>query len=269
MFNRKCSVIGVVHALPLPGSADYSGDMEEIVRLALQDAKLYRDNGIDALIIENMHDAPYVRGEVEPETAAAMTVIGQTIKNETKLPIGIQILAGANISALGVAVAAGLDFIRVEGYVFAHVGDEGIHESSAAAIVRRRAYLKANHIKIYADIKKKHSAHAITGDVSLVETAHAAEFFKADGVIVSGPATGSPPVLQEVKDVKQAASGHVLIGSGVTVDNVEQFAPHADALIVGSSLKEDGKWFNHVDPARVAALTERVNNIMSAASSKS
>src|SRR6185436_13037350 len=110
----------------------------------------------------------------------------------------------ANLEALGVAVAADLDFIRVEGFVFAHVGDEGYQESCAAELIRRRCNLKAERVQIFADIKKKHSAHAITGDVSLTETARAAEFFKADGVIVTGMHTGHSPDASEVKNVKSS-----------------------------------------------------------------
>ena len=62
-----------------------------------------------------------------------MTVIGQAVKAESRLPTGVQVLAGANLEALAVAHAAGLDFIRAEGYAFAHVADEGLIESSAAA----------------------------------------------------------------------------------------------------------------------------------------
>lgn len=264
MFKRKCAVIGAVHILPLPGAADYRGSMEDIVANAVSDAVAYEKNGVDAVIIENMHDVPYLKGRVEPETTAAMTVVAQAVKRATKIPVGIQILAGANLEALGVAVAAGLQFMRVEGFVFAHVADEGLIEASAAVLIRRRAQLQAQQIKIFADIKKKHSAHAITSDISLIETAHAAEFFKADGVIVSGPATGYAPGPEEVRAVKVSTSIKVLVGSGVTVDNIELFAPHSDALIVGSSLKSDGKWFNPVDPARVSDLTKRVDHLSSA-----
>jgi membrane complex biogenesis BtpA family protein len=264
MFNRKCALIAVVHVLPLPGAADYSGNMQEILRFAVRDAIAYRENGVDALLIENMHDRPYLKGQVEPETTAAMTVVAQSLKQETRLPIGIQILAGANLAALGVAVAADLDFLRVEGYVFAHVADEGIIESSAAHLLRRRANLQAGKIKVFADIKKKHSAHAITSDITLVETAQAAEFFKVDGVIVSGAATGFAPSPEEVRAVKAGTKVPVLTGSGVTIDNVDSFAPHSDAVIVGSSLKEDGKWFNHVDPARVCAIVKRIDHLLSA-----
>lgn len=259
MFGRKCSIVGVVHVLPLPGSASYGGSMEAILATALSDAIEYKEGGVDALIVENMHDAPYFKGRVNPETTAAMTVVARSLKYETLLPTGIQILAGANMEALGAAVAADLDFLRVEGFVYAHVGDEGIHESCAAALVRKRTELKAEHIKIFADIKKKHSAHAITSDVSLVETARDAEFFRADGVIVTGHSTGFAPHEEDVRAVRAAVATHVLIGSGITCENIHQFMPHADAVIVGSSLKYDGIWSNEVDPARVERLIEAVS----------
>lgn len=51
-----------------------------------------------------------------------------------------------------------------------------------------------------------------------------------------------------------AARLPVLIGSGVTLDNVDNYASAADALIVGSHLKTDGRWENALDPARVRAF---------------
>jgi membrane complex biogenesis BtpA family protein len=230
--------------------------METVLGEALFDALTYKEEGVDAIILENMHDVPYIRGRVDPETTAAMTVVANAIKYETMLPIGVQLLAGANIEALGVALACGLDFLRVEGFVFAHVGDEGIHESCAAELVRRRKYLQAEQIKIFADIKKKHSSHAITSDVSLEDTAKAAEFFCADAVVVSGSFTGEPPAVEEVKAVRQSVRCPVIVGSGVTPDNIRHFVPHADAVIVGTALKVDGRWQNAVDGDRVARLVE-------------
>jgi len=262
MFKRKCSLIGCVHVSPLPGSADYGGSIDEIIHQALKDATAYKDNGMDAVILENMHDVPYLKGYVEPETTAAMTAVAQAVRREIGLPMGVQLLAGANIEALSVAIAASLDFIRVEGFVFAHVGDEGIHDSCAAKLIRRRAALKAFGVKIFADIKKKHSAHAITSDIDLVETAHAAEFFRADGVIVTGLSTGIAADEQEVRAVRAAVKMPVLVGSGVTAENIASFLPFADALIVGSSLKHEGKWSNQVDPARVCNLAAAADRLV-------
>ena len=121
-----------------------------------------------------------------------MAVIGHEVRQATAIPLGIQILAGANTGALAAALACGASFVRVEGFVFAHVADEGLIESSAAAVLRYRRAIGAQHVRVFADVKKKHSAHAITADVDIVETAKAAEFFLVDGVIVSGVSTGSP-----------------------------------------------------------------------------
>jgi uncharacterized protein len=254
MFGKTCSIIGAVHVPPLPGSANYSGSMDSVLAQALFDALTYKEEGVDGIIVENMHDLPYLKGRVDPETTAAMAIVSNAIKYETMLPMGVQILAGANIEALGVALACDLEFIRVEGFVYAHVGDEGIHESCAAELSRRRKYLQAERIRIFADIKKKHSSHAITSDVSLEDTAKAAEFFRADAVVVSGAFTGEPPTAIEIKAVKQSVSCPVIVGSGITPENIRQFIPFADALIVGTSLKIDGRWQNAVDPKRVARL---------------
>ena len=263
MFNRKCSMIGMVHLLPMPGAAGFDGSLDRIMAFGLDEAMTYKENGFDAIMLENMHDAPYRKGYVDPETTASMAVIASAIKYETQMPLGIQLLAGANIECLAAAIAAGLDFIRVEGYVYAHVGDEGLHESCAAELIRRRWSLKAERVKIFADIKKKHSSHAITGDVSLIDTARAAEFFKADGVVVTGAYTGDAPTPKDVEDVRRSVGCHVLVGSGVSVENVQSFLPWSDAIIVGSSMKKDGQWQNALDGNRVGAFIEKVRKIES------
>jgi predicted TIM-barrel enzyme len=133
------------------------------------------------------------------------------------------------------------------------VADEGLIEASAGPLLRYRRALGADHVRVFADVKKKHSAHAITGDVDIAETARAAEFFAVDGVIVSGLATGQPADPGEVRSVSKAVAIPTIIGSGITAENISQFAD-ADAFIVGSSIKKDGYWPNPIDPDRAAAL---------------
>lgn len=162
-------------------------------------------------------------------------------------------LAGANSSALAVAHACGASFVRVEGFVFAHVADEGLIESSAGALLRYRRMIGAERIRVFADIKKKHSAHAITSDVDILETAKAAEFFAVDGVIVTGVATGQPADSEEVNAIGRGVSVATLVGSGITAHNLAGY-PHADAFIVGSWVKKDGIWSNPVDADRARAV---------------
>lgn len=142
----------------------------------------------DAVLIENMHDIPYVQSEhIGPEIIASMTrVSGEVKRILPTTPCGIQVLASANCQALAIAKATGLQFIRAEGFVFAHVADEGITDACAGQLLRYRKQIDAGNVLVLADLKKKHSSHAITGDVSLLETVHAAEFFATDGVILTG-----------------------------------------------------------------------------------
>lgn len=140
-------------------------------------------------MIENMHDVPYVQDKkIGWEVVAAMTRLCIEIKSvlTPRTPCGIQILASGNRQALAVAKAADLQFIRAEGFVFSHIADEGFTDACAGDLLRYRKQIDAENVLVFTDLKKKHSSHAITNDVSLAETAHAAEFFMTDGIILTG-----------------------------------------------------------------------------------
>jgi uncharacterized protein len=254
IFGTRRALIGVIHVDALPGTPRSREPVDAIAQAAVADARAYREAGFSGLMVENMHDRPYLRREVGPEVVAAMTVIAQAVRREAAdLPLGIQVLAGANRESLAVAHAAGARFVRVEGFVFAHVADEGLMESDAGTLLRYRRAIGGDSVAVFADIKKKHSAHAMTADVDIAETARAAEFFLADGVIVTGTSTGRPCERADVEAAAGAVSIPTLVGSGTTPQNIGDFA-RADAFIVGTSPKRDGVWSNPVDPARAAAL---------------
>lgn len=258
-FKIKKTVIGMIHVEALPGTPKFKGDFKKILDKAIKEALIYKDTGIDAIGIENMHDVPYLKRSIGPEITSAMSIIGYEVKNQSELPCGIQILAGANKEALATANAAELDFIRAEGFVFSHVADEGIIESDAGELLRYRKSIDAENILILTDIKKKHSSHSITSDVSIVETAKAAEFFLSDGVIISGNSTGKQADECEIKATKENVNLPVLVGSGITEKNVEKYLPIADGFIVGSYFKKDGYWENDIDKNKVANFMKRVN----------
>jgi membrane complex biogenesis BtpA family protein len=253
LFGVPRALVGVVHTGALPGTPGGDQNIGQIVETAVAEARVYASAGFHGVLIENTHDRPYLKGSVGPEIVAALAVIGHEVRNAAKLPLGVQVLAGANHAAMAVALACGASFVRVEGFVFAHVADEGIIESSAGSLLRYRRAIGADRIRVFADVKKKHSAHALTADVSLVETAQAAEFFLVDGVIVSGIATGQPADASEVQSVARAVGVPTLVGSGVTPGNVHDYI-EADALIVGSSVKHGGIWSGAIDESRAREL---------------
>ncbi len=259
LFNK--SIIGMLHVQALPATPKNYLSMPEIIDFTLKEAELYLKYGIDTLIIENMHDIPYLNREVGPEITSAMAIIAYALKERLSLNLGIQILAGANKEALAAAFCSGADFIRAEGFVFSHVADEGLMNSCAGELLRYRKAIGADHIKIITDIKKKHSAHTITADVDIVETAKAAQFFAADGVIITGSSTGVSADLDELKNVKKNINIPVLIGSGITDENLLSYLEFADGLIIGSYFKEKGYWENSISKERVMKVLERYKSI--------
>jgi len=254
-------IIGMVHVDALPGTPAHSKPIQSIINIAIEEATKLQNAGVDAILIENMHDVPYLKKNVGPEIVACMTTIAVEFRKRIHLPIGIQILAGANKEALAVALAAGLDFIRAEGFVFAHVADEGYMESCAGELLRYRKMIGAEHIQIFTDVQKKHSSHAITTDISIKEHVETASYFRSDGIIVTGSSTGKEALISDVKTAYQNTSLPVIIGSGITIANIENYWDFADAFIVGSGFKFDGKWENSISEELVKLFMGKVNEL--------
>ena len=261
LTGRKVSLIGMVHARALPGTPQNSMTIDEIREIAVEEATLLRKSGFDALIVENMHDVPYLKRRVGPEIVACMTELTSAVRRAVDCPIGVQILAGANMEALAAAQAAGAGFIRAEGFVYAHVADEGIMESDAGELLRFRRSIGAEKILILADIKKKHSSHAITFDVNLADTAHTAEFFGADALVVTGSATGRPTKPGDLEEASRGSFLPLIVGSGVTPENMGSLWSLSRGLIIGSYLKKEGKWDQGLSEERIRKIVDAATAI--------
>jgi len=254
----------MVHLRALPGSPSNTMQPTEIVAKAIAEARELQAAGFDALIVENMHDRPYLSDASGADTVASFAIATAAVVNAVKIPVGVQILSGANLAALAVAHAAGASFVRAEGFVFAAVADEGlIARACAGELLRERARLGAQSIKIFADLRKKHSSHALTADLDMAAWVRAAEFFQADGMIVTGTETAVEPDAVELAMARASTRRPVLVGSGAHPENLARIFRHADAVIVGSSLKMNGLWSNELDAKRVAAIVRARDAIQS------
>ena len=263
LFNKGLAVIGMVHVRGLPMTPLSRLSVQQLIEISCKETEVYKKYKLSAICVENMFDIPYVRGKDSgPEVTAIMTRICTEVKKcVPEIPVGVQVLAGLNQEALAVAVAADLQFIRCESFVFGHISDEGFMDGCAGPLLRYRKQLNAENVLIFTDIKKKHSSHAITSDISISEMAKSAEFFLSDGVIVTGIRTGASPDLKEIKQIKQAnIEIPILIGSGITDLNVKEFIDlNVSALIVGSYFKRDGIWSNELSEQRIEKLMTKIN----------
>ncbi len=262
LFGVPKALVGMVHVQALPGTPYHRLGVPAIVQHAVDEARLLAEAGFDAVMIENMHDRPYLRQAVGPEVVAVMAAVLDAIRAAVTVPLGVQILAGANREAMAVALAGGAAFVRAENFVFAHVADEGLMpEADAGRLLRYRRELGAEHVRIFADVKKKHASHALTADVDIAETARAAAFFGADGVIVTGTATGRPVEPADVRQVSAAVELPVAVGSGVTPENLPDLWEFADVFVIGSFIKEDGVWSGPMDRDRLTLMTQAADRL--------
>ncbi len=268
LFTLSKPVIGVVHSLPLPGSPWYQGQsMEEIYEYALTEARRYAAGGVDGLMVENARDLPFLKpDEIGYETVATMSVMTQLVRSELSVPVGVSCLADGVVPALAIAKASGAAFVRATQWVNAYIGNQGFVDARAPQATRYRASIGAADVHVLVDVHVKHGSHAIVGDRSVKEQAQDAEYYAADALIATGSRTGAATPIEEVRDVKSSSSLPVLVGSGANVDNIEALLREADGVIVGSSLKQDGAWWNPVDVDKVRRFMDRVRQARQAES---
>ena len=253
LFGREKVIIAVVQSKPLPGSPDYNDEsMDDIYTFAVEEAKRYSIGGVHAIIVENHGDIPFLKpNDIGYETPAFMSIIAKLVADVTSLPIGINVLANGALPAMAIAKASNAKFIRVNQWANAYIANEGLIEGEAAKVSRYRSWIGAKDIKVFADVHVKHGAHAIVADRSIEELTKDAEFFGADAVIATGQRTGDTATYEELEIIKNSTSLPVFVGSGVNKDNVAEILSIADGVIISSSLKKEGVWWNEVDTTRL------------------
>lgn len=255
IFKTPNPVIGVVHLLPLPTSARWGGSLKAIIDRAEQEATALASGGVDGIIVENFFDAPFTKNQVDPAVVSAMTLIVQRLMNLVTLPIGINVLRNDAQSALAIATCVRAQFIRVNVLTGVMATDQGLIEGQAHQLLRYRRELGSD-VKILADVLVKH-ARPLGSPNLTTAVQETIERGLADGVILSGWATGSPPSLEDLELAMAAAkSTPVFIGSGANWENIATLMQAADGVIVSSSLKRHGRIDQPIDPIRVSQFVE-------------
>ncbi len=260
MFGVDKPIIGMVHLPPLPGSPNYDGrGLDPVIEWALRDVDTYQRAGVDGLIVENMWDHPYFVGEdVPPEAMTAQAVAAREVVKAANVPTGINVIHNGGRVTLSIALAAGATFVRICILTGARLWDTGeLDHGCASRLLRHRKNLRAEHIKIFADVDKKHSL-PFPG-LDLETHIEWTDYYLADALIVSGRMTGDAPSLEKVRKAKELSRGRpLLMGSGTSAENIADFLRYADGAIVGTSVKVDGQGENPVDAQRMAAYMRAV-----------
>ncbi len=263
IFKTPNPIIGVVHLLPLPTSPRWGGSLKAVIDRAEQEVTALASGGVDGIIVENFFDAPFTKNQVDPAVVSAMTLIVQRLMNLVTLPMGLNVLRNDAQSALAIATCVRAQFIRVNVLTGIMATDQGLIEGQAHQLLRYRRELGSD-VKILADVLVKH-ARPLGSPNLTTAVQETIERGLADGVILSGWATGSPPTLEDLELASAAANGTpVFIGSGASWENVSTLMQAADGVIVSSSLKRRGKIEQPIDPIRVSQFVEAARRSVAA-----
>ena len=249
-------VIAMVHLAPLPGSPGWAGSMGAVLERARADARSLAEGGVDAVLVENYGDLPFLKGRLPPETVASLTAAVLAVGAEVSLPVGVNALRNDAEAALGIAAATGGAFIRVNVHAGGMYTDQGWIEGRAAASLRLRERV-APAVAILADVRVKHAVPP--PGLDLVTAARDAwERGLADGLIVSGAGTGEPTPMEDVTVIRdRLPDAPLYVGSGITPETVGPALEIADGVIVGSALQRRG--------AGTGVEVERVRRLVAAA----
>ena len=252
----------MLHVPALPGAPRNQLSWPDIQRFVEHDAATLAAGGVHALMIENFGDTPFYPNRVPVQTIAFLSVLARQVTQAyPHLPLGINVLRNDGPAALAIAEATGARFVRINVYSGARVADQGLLSGEAHFVQALRCQL-GSQVAVFADVQVKHSAplgaeRPLEDDIE--DTVLRAG---ASGIIISGSATGKPTSLADVRRARRAAAGaKVLVGSGVAASNIRSFLRVADAVIVGSSLKQNGRVENPVELSRVRRLIQAASRL--------
>lgn len=249
-------LIGVLHLPPLPGAPRPGPPFAELLTHALRDAEALAEGGAPALIVENLGDAPFGAGAVEPHVVGMLAVIAREVRQRfPQLVVGVNALRNDALGALGAAAAADAAFVRVNVHTGAMVTDQGLITGQAReTLLYRRRVCPA--VGIAADVLVKHATPL--GEPQLEQAAQ--DTFRRGGaqvLIVSGSGTGQPTDPERLRRVREAVpEAPVWVGSGATLATARALAQVSTGAIVGTALHHGGQLSAPLDPARVRALVE-------------
>ena len=249
-------VMGMVHCLPLPGTAFFKDNMDKIMEQAVEDAKNLEKAGCHAIIVENMGDDPFGITLDTPQVAA-LAAISAIVAQNVSIPIGIDAAMNDYETALSIAKAIGADFVRIPVFVDTVEFYGGIITPCARKAMLFRKSIGAENVKILADIHVKHT-HMVLTHVSIEDSAKTAQANGADGIIVTGTHIGIETPLEIIKKVKKVTTVPVIAGSGVKTANINEQFEVADGAIIGSSLKEGGVISNPISYELTKELVDAI-----------
>jgi hypothetical protein len=262
LFGVEKPVIGMCHMRAMPGDPQYAPDkgLEWVYEQARVDMLALQEGGVDGILFSNEFSLPYLT-KVEMITAVCMAAIIGELKQEIKIPYGVNVLWDPRAS-IDVAIATGAQFVR-EIFTGVYASDFGLWNTNAGEVIRHRHAIGAGHVRLLFNIVPESAVYL--GSRQIAEIARSTVFNNnPDALCVSGLIAGAETSAQTLKLVKEAVPGTpVFANTGVRIDNVKEQLEIADGAVIGTAFKEEGFTWNPIDIGRVKELMKKVMELRS------
>ena len=243
LFHIKKPIIAMLHLDPLPGDPRfrYGDSMAAVVAHAKADLAALQDGGVDGILISNEFSLPYQR-HMNFVTPAAMAYVVGCLRGSIRVPFGVDCISDGD-ATLELAAAVDADFVRGT-FSGVYVGDGGLYNNDFSALLRRKAALHLDALKMLYFINPESDRNLDTRPLSEIARS---TIFKAhpDGLCISANAAGQDVDDALLASVKQAApEAAVLCNTGCRPDTIARKLSLGDAAVVGTYFKEGGKLEN-------------------------
>jgi len=253
VFPVRKPIIGMCHLPALPGDPgfDKSVGMQGIIAHARKEIAALQEGGVDGILISNEFSLPYLT-HTDPITAISMARVVGEVRDQIAVPFGVNVLWDA-VASIDLAVATGAAFVR-EVFTGVYASDFGMWDTNVGRTARHRLTVDAENVRLLFNIVPEAASYVAARDLAQL-TRSTVFNCVPDGLCVSGLTAGAPTDTSTLKTVKEhAGSVPVFVNTGVRPDTLEESIQFADAGIVGTFFKKDGKFENDVDVARVKDL---------------
>ncbi len=242
-------VVGMVQLPPLPGGANYRGEsIDSVLEVGLSEARILAENGVDALLLQNLGDIP-VATSASITQVAWMTRVASEIAHIADIPIGLNLLENDAAAMLAVGSAVGADFVRIKIYVGGMMTPFGVELGQAHTAIKMRNQLGAADIAIFADVHDRTGTPIATGGFE-EDVEFAVRLGMADGLVITGKSY--PETLDMITRARRKYPEiPILAGGGVAAHNFAEVVVSANGAIVSTSLKASGSAVGRFVPEKV------------------
>jgi predicted TIM-barrel enzyme len=153
LFPTKKPIIGMISLPPSLGYAKSPG-VSGLIEAALADLDALERGDADGVLIENDFDQPH-RLLAGAEVVAGLTRVATEVVARARVPVGVQVLLNDWRASLGIAVATGAQFSRLDFFVDRVQIKAGLIEPEPEAVMAYRRHLRGEHIALLTDIQLK------------------------------------------------------------------------------------------------------------------